>query len=181
MNPAQLLHLQNMQLAAPNNMFNELNSSPDVSSQQSYVKRGGPQIGADAMFNAMSSGLNPNGTPNDRSPEWIKKIAIQKTLENTPYSERTPIFESGATRANMQGVAPRSPWENFENLQPYDGGAPNPEHSLQFLKGMAELKMREDQNNRIRSNPFAAPTPGEVDRYRSNHPLNRFMNMLLSK
>ena len=174
MNLAQLAQLQNMQLAAPNNMFNELNSSPDVSSQQSYVKRRGPQIGADAMFNAMSLGLNPNGTPNERSPEWMEQIARQN-------SARTPIFESGATRANMQGVAPRSPWENFENLQPYDGGAPNPGRSLQFLEGMAELKMREDQNNRIRSNPFAAPTPGEVDRYRSNHPLNRFMNMLLSK
>tara|TARA_R110001592_G_scaffold298673_1_gene569483 strand:- start:343 stop:876 length:534 start_codon:yes stop_codon:yes gene_type:complete len=177
MNFAQLAQLQNMQLAAPNNMFNELNSSPDVSSQQSYVRRGGPQIGADAM----SSGLNPNGTPNERSPKWMEKIAIQKALEKTPYSARTPIFESGATRANMQGVAPRSPWENFENLQPYNGGAPNPGRSPQWVEDMAKQKMIEDQSNRIRSNPFAAPTPKEVDRYQSNHPLNQFMHMLLSK
>jgi hypothetical protein len=36
-----------------NAMFNELNSAPNVSSQQSYTRQGGPGIGAGAMFQQM--------------------------------------------------------------------------------------------------------------------------------
>lgn len=49
-----------------NAMFNELNSAPNVSSQQSYTRQGGPMVGAGAMF----GGMNPSAAPPPQAGGW---------------------------------------------------------------------------------------------------------------
>jgi len=83
-------------------MFAELDNAPDVSSQQSYVRRGLPKIGADAMFQQM--GQMPRGT------NFAEQGGYQGQVYNTPPQAQpmTPIYESGANKFDMSGIAPRA-------------------------------------------------------------------------
>lgn len=165
--PSHYSRLNNMQLAASNNTPNEngwqspLDSEMERSFQQMPIidQRTGTVNRPQQM---------PRGTDFGQQGGYqgqVYNIPQQSLTQNMPYVyDPSQNIDPKSFVSNMPGVAPKSLWKNFENLQPSDGGPPNPGRSLQFLKDMAELKMKENQSMQ--------------QQRRQQHPLSKFREML---
>lgn len=123
-------------------MFAELNQSPNVSSQHSYVNQGQPRMGADAMYQQMRdprSVVRPSEMQMPRGTGFGQQGGYQGQVYNTP--------PTGSGFGNMNQAPQMTPQMKMQLME-----------QLKRLQGGGQISQGDMQNVQ-QANPMARPQP----------------------